>query len=283
MTDPPLRADCSHCFALCCVAPGFTASADFPISKPPGTPCRHLNARHGCSVHDELRPRGFRGCAVFDCFGAGQQVSQVTFAGRDWRTHPGDATRMFDTFAVMRTLHESLHHLAEAHGLLTAGEQAPALRAGLLAEVDATAAATVTLTGADADTLLAVDVPAHRRAVHGLLTRASALLRAGLTPAAGGQGRLRALGVDLVAARLAGADLRGAELTGRLLIEANLRGADLRGADLRGADLRGAEVSGADLRGALFVVQAQLDAARGDEATVLPAALARPAHWAPSP
>ncbi|EIV92164.1 pentapeptide repeat-containing protein [Frankia sp. QA3] len=318
MTDPPLRADCSRCFALCCVAPGFTASADFPISKAPGTPCRHLDAHHGCSVHDELRPRGFRGCAVFDCFGAGQQVSQVTFAGRDWRTHPGDAPRMFDAFAVMRTLHESLHHLAESRDLLTAHPatahpataQADAARpattrppagaagrAGLLGEIEAITAATVALADADADALLAADLPAHRRTVHDLLTRASALLRTGRGDTAGrgparSQGRGRAgrprdrgagvarnLGVDLVGARLAGVDLRGAELTGRLLIAADLRGADLRGADLRGADLRGADLSGADLRGALFVVQAQLDAARGDDATALPATLTRPAHW----
>ncbi|CAJ62369.1 MULTISPECIES: pentapeptide repeat-containing protein [Frankia] len=278
---PRLAADCGSCFALCCVAPGFATSADFPISKPPGTPCRHLSARLDCSVHDELRPRGFRGCAVFDCFGAGQQVSQVTFAGRDWRTHPADAARMFDTFTVMRTLHESLHHLGEARARLGEAHArlADADRAGLLAELDATTAVTVTLTGADADTLLAADLPAHRRAVHGLLTRASALLRAGLI----GAPRSRTLGVDLVGARLAGADLRGAELAGRLLIEADLRGAELRGADLRGADLRGADLRGADLRGALFVVQAQLDAARGDATTTAPAPLTRPVHWAAPP
>ena len=40
------------------------------------------------------------------------------------------------------------------------------------------------------------------------------------------------------------------------------------------------ELGGADLTGVLFCVQAQLDAARGDAATVLPAALRRPTHWA---
>ncbi len=205
MTDsarPRWAADCGNCFALCCVAPGFATSADFPISKAPGTPCRHLSARHDCSIHDELRPRGFRGCTVFDCFGAGQQVSQVTFAGRDWRTHPGDAASMFDAFAVMRTLHESLHHLAEARSLLAAPPAADrpsadvAARAGLLAEVDATTAATVALTG----TLLAADLPAHRRTVHDLLTHASALLRTGRVDAAGrptARGRGRGRGRDL--------------------------------------------------------------------------------------
>ena len=34
-----LRADCTRCFALCCVAPAFAASADFAIDKPAGQPC----------------------------------------------------------------------------------------------------------------------------------------------------------------------------------------------------------------------------------------------------
>ncbi len=34
-----LRADCGRCAGLCCVAPAFTASADFAIDKPAGQPC----------------------------------------------------------------------------------------------------------------------------------------------------------------------------------------------------------------------------------------------------
>jgi len=45
------------------------------------------------------------------------------------------------------------------------------------------------------------------------------------------------------------------------------------------ADLRGALVAGADLRHALFVTQPQLDAARGDAETRVPAHLRRPSHW----
>ncbi|HEY6597232.1 MAG TPA: pentapeptide repeat-containing protein, partial [Asanoa sp.] len=34
-----LRADCTRCVGLCCVAPAFSASADFAIDKPAGRPC----------------------------------------------------------------------------------------------------------------------------------------------------------------------------------------------------------------------------------------------------
>lgn len=60
---------------------------------------------------------------------------------------------------------------------------------------------------------------------------------------------------------------------------ADLSGADLRLADLVGADLRDANLAGADLTEVLFLTQAQLNAARGDASTRLPAALKRPAHW----
>ena len=85
-----LRADCTRCFGICCVAPAFSASADFALDKPAGQPCPNLGADSRCGIHRDLRQRGFPGCTVFDCFGAGQQVAQVTFGGRDWRAGPGD-------------------------------------------------------------------------------------------------------------------------------------------------------------------------------------------------
>jgi uncharacterized protein YjbI with pentapeptide repeats len=82
------------------------------------------------------------------------------------------------------------------------------------------------------------------------------------------------MGKDLRRARLRGASLRGAYLIG-----ADLRGVDLGTADLLGADLRAADVRGADLGQCLFLTQPQVEAAKGDAATTIPAALRRPAHW----
>jgi hypothetical protein len=95
---PSLRADCESCFALCCVAPAFCASADFAISKRAGQPCPHLGPDFRCGIHTGLRAQGFRGCTVYDCFGAGQQVSQVTFGGQDWRQALQSARSMFEVF-----------------------------------------------------------------------------------------------------------------------------------------------------------------------------------------
>ncbi|MEN3540340.1 pentapeptide repeat-containing protein [Microbispora sp. ZYX-F-249] len=260
-----MRADCANCFGLCCVALPFAASADFAITKDAGRPCPNLRDDFRCGIHARLRDSGFAGCTVYDCFGAGQKVSQVTF-GRSWRDEPRTADRMFEVFPVMRHLHELLWYLDEALSLPAARPIHPELR-GAFEETER-------LTAGTPDDLLDVDVAAHREKVNVLLLRTSELVRA----SAGGRAPDRR-GADLIGARLRKADLRGANLRGAYLIGADLRGADLRWADLIGADLRGADLGGADLTGSVFLTQVQVNAAKGDEATKLPAGLTRPSHW----
>lgn len=260
-----LRADCGSCFGLCCAALPFAAGADFAIDKAAGTPCRNLQADFGCGIHARLRDSGFQGCTVYDCFGAGQRVSQVTFGGRSWREAPESASQMFEVFPVVRQLHELLWYLTEA---LTFAPARP-VHAELRRALDETER----LARSGPAEILALDVPAHRQRVAELLLRVSELVRA-VVPR-----RREHRGGDLFGARLRGADLRGANLRGALLVAADLGGADLRLADLIGADLRDANVAGADLTEALFLTQAQLNAARGDASTRLPATLARPGHW----
>ena len=265
-----LRADCARCVGLCCVVPAFARSADFALDKPAGRPCPHLGADSGCTIHDRLRPSGFPGCVVFDCFGAGQKVAQVTLGGRDWRTSPATADAMMVAFPVVRALHELLWYLDAAAGRPATA----ALRDDLAAAYDDVER----LTLAPVDRLAGLDVDGVRARVNPLLQRAGDLVRAG-APRPGRDLR----GADLVGARMRGADLRGASLRGALLLGADLRAADLRLADLIGADLRGADLRGADLTDALFLTGAQLESARGDATTRLSPRLAHPAHWTTSP
>ena len=261
-----LRADCARCFGLCCVVPAFAASADFAIDKPAEQPCPHLRPDFRCSIHDHLRARGFTGCTVFDCFGAGQRVSQVTFGGRNWRGTPELAPGMFAAFRVMRQLHELLWYLTEARRLRPS--------APLGADLERALDQTERFALSGPAELARLDLPAHREAVNVLLRRTSEEVRS----RAGRRGADHR-GADLIGADLRGADLTGADLRGAYLIGADLRGATLTLADLTGADLRGADLRGADLAGSIFLTQPQLDAARGDRRTRLPAAFTRPAGW----
>ncbi|MGW5049112.1 pentapeptide repeat-containing protein [Streptomyces griseoluteus] len=266
---PLLAADCANCFGLCCVALPFARSADFAHDKPAGKPCANLREDHACGIHTELRPKGYAGCTVYDCFGAGQRVSQVTFGGRDWRTGGKKHARlMFDVFPVVRRLHELLRYLTEALGVDAAGPLHPELRRAL--------EETERLAAQQPEELATLDPAAHWHEVAELLGQTSELARRGRK-----KGRDRR-GADLAGAKLRGADLRGISLRGACLIAADLTGADLRHADLIGADLRGAELTDADLAGALFLTQPQVNAARGGPGTRLPGSLVRPVHWAAS-
>ncbi|WP_158851962.1 pentapeptide repeat-containing protein [Saccharothrix deserti] len=257
-----LRADCTRCFALCCVVPAFAKSVDFAIDKPARTPCPNLRDDFRCGIHTKLRDTGFTGCTVYDCFGAGQQVAQVTFGGTSRRDDPASAATMFDVFPVMRRLHELLWYLTEVLGLEPARALRPAAR-DLKATIEA-------LTAGTPDELLALDVGPYWERANALLLRASEVVR--------GKGKNRR-GADLIGKDLKGANMRASNLRGAYLIGTNLKGADLRLVDFIGADLRGANLSGADLTGSFFLTQAQVDAAKGDRTTKLPPPLTRPPHW----
>ena len=274
---PMLRADCANCFGLCCVALSFQASADFAIDKDTGEPCPNLLPDFGCGIHTRLRADGFKGCTVYDCFGAGQRVARVIYGGRSWRQAPGTAGQMFAVFGVMRQLHELLWYLALAMDLMPAG--------ALHDDVDRAIEETEELARQDAVGLSELGdrgVAAHRARVSAVLSQVSELVRTDARrgrPTPSRPARKARPGADLAGAALRNADLTGANLRGASLIAADLTGADLRGADLIGADLRDADLSGADLSSTLFLTQPQVSAARGDAATKLPPSLARPGHW----
>ena len=202
---------------------------------------------------------------MYDCFGAGQKVSQVSYLGVSWKDAPDSARQMFDVFTTMRQLHELLWYLDEALTL-------PAART-LHGEMRRLFDETERSTREPAPDILAIDVDARRSAINALLSQTSELVRAKFSSSKNFRG------ADLIGAKLRKADLRGANLRGALLIGANLAGADLRNADVIGADLRGANLAGADLTGVIFLVQAQLDAATGDAKTRLPDGFRRPEHW----
>ena len=270
-TRSALRPDCGSCFALCCTAFGFMRSADFALDKPAGSPCRNLGSDFSCTIHEALLPRGFRGCTVFDCFGAGQNVSQRLFHGKSWLENPDSKQDMFAAFKASRQLHEMLWHLAEA-GKRTFDPDTSRKAARLRSTIEQAVGGL--------PELLALDVQELHVQVRSLLMEVSEEVRAAYLAA--GDDHLESslvpgadlIGINLRSRRLCGADLRGA-----WLIAADLRASDLSGADLLGADLRDARLEGADLSQALYITQPQLNAAGGSRATLLPPDLTMPPSW----
>jgi hypothetical protein len=159
MTRPDLVADCTRCAALCCVWSAFDASDDFAFSKPAGVACPYLRRDHRCAIHDQLAGRGLRGCAAYDCHGAGPRATRL-FA----EIRLADRER-HEVFLVLRDVHELLWLLTGAAALC------PASHAELAAELAGAVEALDAVAGGPAAAILAADLRPHRTAAHRLLGR----------------------------------------------------------------------------------------------------------------
>jgi uncharacterized protein YjbI with pentapeptide repeats len=254
-----LEPDCARCVGLCCVALPFRPSHGFAFAKDAGEPCRHLDDAYRCSIHASLRQSGMGGCTSYECFGAGQHVTQVVYGGVTWRGSADGGAEMFAVFAVVQRLHEMLALLDQAFALVPSTELT-----GLRSTVSAH-------TEGRPEEILDTDLDQLSGLVGDALRGVSREVR-GDGPTYAGRDWM---GQDLRSHDLARADLRGA-----VLIAADLRDAVLDRTDLLGADLRDTDLSGADLSTALFLTQPQLNSARGDAATALPPHLRRPLGWA---
>ena len=269
-----LTADCSQCFGLCCTALNLIASSDFPINKPAGSPCVNLQADYGCKIHANLREKGFKGCTVFDCLGAGQAVSQVTFKGQSWRDSPEIGAKMFQAFPVMEQIHEMIAYTAEALSY--------ELPQALSEKLNVQLTALQNLTKHDTDQLLSLDIVMYRFPLNELLSETSKYIRESLIGKISGIKKAKDYNherADWIGKKLNGQNLQAVNLRGAYLIAADMRNADLRAADFIGADLRDADLRGANLSTSMFLTQMQINSAKGDEKTLLPFYIRRPSHW----
>lgn len=176
MRRADLVPDCASCAAVCCVATSFDASEDFALDKPAGVACQYLRRDCRCAIHGELVARGFQGCAVYDCFGAGPRVTRAFAARRDCDRERNAA------FLVLRIVHELLWLLTEAAKVCErAGGPAPS-HMGAAARDTAAPTALVCEIAAEVDSLdaiardmasdpLAVDLHEHSDRAYALLRR----------------------------------------------------------------------------------------------------------------
>lgn len=209
---------------------------------------------------------------MFDCFGAGQNVSQQFFAGTSWIEQPDTKDAMFAAFKTAKQLHEMLWYLVEAQARThdpEGVERVTNLRNTIGQALDG-----------DLEKLQSLDVQELHSEVRSALMEISEEVR-GSYFAAGDDhldSYLKA-GADLMGKNLSSRKLCGADLRGAYLIAADLRLSDLSGVDLLGADLRDARLEGTDLSKALYLTQPQLNAATGNQTTSLPSDLEVPSHW----
>lgn len=114
-----LRADCARCQGLCCVSLPFDRCESFAFDKPANVACHYLTATCDCRIHAQLGLRGLGGCAAYDCYGAGQRITQQLFAGVSWQRDLETRAELFEAFRRLKRVHELrlLLHEAERLGL----------------------------------------------------------------------------------------------------------------------------------------------------------------------
>ncbi len=258
-----LTIDCAHCSGLCCIALYFAKTEGFPADKPSGKPCQNLRPDFRCAIHTKLIPSNMKGCLAYDCFGAGQKVTQDIYQGKNWQTAPEIAKQMFAVFLIVFQLHQMLWYLVEAATINS--------EEGSASDIEALIFENAKMTQLSPDEILALDIEKYRSKVNEILKEISARF-------AGKQADQRRT-TDYIGKNFKRANLDGQDFHMALLIASNLEGCSLRGANFLGADLRDTNIKNTDVSKSVFLTQMQVNAATGNHSTKLPANLVHPTAW----
>lgn len=253
-----LKIECGMCSGLCCVALYFAKTDGFPSDKKAGEPCKNLCSDYTCRIHSQLEAKKMKGCLAYDCFGAGQKVVKEIYKGKSWKETPEKKEEIFQVFLNVTKLHQMKWYLMDTLVLL-GGEFS--LEANSLIEEN------TKMTSCTPEELAIMDVEPYRTRVNQLLKR---VLEKITTP----EESEMYLGRNFKRANL---DKRNFSMS--MLIASNLEGCSLRGTTFLGADMRDVNVRNTDLSKCIFLTQGQINSTIGNENTLLPSHIVKPAGW----
>ena len=261
-----LTIDCKNCCGLCCTALYFSKDEGFPENKPAGKPCVNLEKNFRCRVHKELKQRKLKGCMAYDCFGAGQKVTQTVYQGKTWRDKGVRADEMYRIFLAVCQLHQMLWYLTEAEHLMPAADTHKMI-GHTIQKIDS-------LTRQAPEALLKVNVEECRQQTNQLLRTVWQRVQESVNAA-----EKITKSTDCIGKNFKKAALDGQDLSMTLLIAANLEDCSLNGVNFLGADMRDANLKNADMQDSIFLTQAQINSAKGNGSTKLPEFIKIPEHW----
>lgn len=260
-----LRSDCSKCSGLCCTALLFSKMDGFPENKPSGKPCINLQKDFRCKIHGELEKRKMKGCIGYDCFGAGQQVTQSIYFGQTWQNLPDKAKEIFDVFIIVFQLYQIRYFLLESISIIPAQVLQDDIKV-LIEENER-------ICNWEPQNIIIYDMENYRDRVNILLKQVCSLLQKSLCS------EHKKCPSDFLGRNFKDKDMRGLDLSTKLLIAANFNNCVFHGTNFLGADTRDADFSNADLRDAVFLSQGQINSAKGNRNTKLPQYLDYPVTW----
>lgn len=253
-----LRIDCENCSGLCCVALCFRKSDGFPGNKSAGEPCEYLVSDFRCKIHSKLSDMNMKGCLNYDCFGAGQKVSNKIFDGQNWKKNLEISKDIFDVFIKVLQLHQVLWYLIQAASISNVKNNIETLDKYILENNK--------ITSLPYKDILNYDLEEYRTNANKAIKRSFRF-----NP---GQDKKDYIGKEFKRMNLDGKDFSMA-----FLIGANLEGCSLNSASFLGTDLRDVVVRNTDLSNSYFLTQIQINSALGNKNTKIPLYLTRPEHW----
>lgn len=252
-----LHSDCKNCCGLCCCALYCAKIDGFPENKKEGIPCSHLQQDFRCDMHAQLQQRNMKGCKAYECFGAGQKITQQ-YDPAHWLNTPAIKTQMYQSFQTIYRLQEILSYLLEAETLVENKNLDKLIQKYLeYAKVPIHEIASLPIDAYQKRVNIELKDVCKKLHCYDENRKNFVYLQKDLKPIACHQ-------KDLSMCTLIGCD-------GKKLIADSL--------NFLGADIRDVDFSNADLRNTIFLTQRQLNSAKGNRQTKLPNHLHIPDTW----
>ena len=206
-----------------------------------------------------------KGCIGYDCFGAGQQVTQIIYQGQTWRDMPNLATEIFDVFIMVFKLYQIRYYLTEAMLLIPAQP--------LKNSVQSLIEENIKICQDQPGNILSFDLEQYRHRANHILKQVCKLLPQSI------HSEGKKVPANFLGGNFKGQDMSGADLSAKLLIAANFEKSLFNGTLFLGADTRDTNFKNADLSEAVFLTQGQVNSAKGNRQTKLPYHLDYPVTW----
>jgi uncharacterized protein YjbI with pentapeptide repeats len=260
-----LKSECEKCSGLCCTALFFSKIDGFPKDKIAGIPCVNLLENYQCKIHSQLNQKKMKGCIGYDCFGAGQQVTQVVYKGKTWDAFPKQKSEIFDVFLKVYYLHQIRYFLIDS--LLNISDVI--IKEKIVKLLDEN----IEICDESPHRLMAFDVEEHRNKVNTVLKQVCALIQQMYNS------ENNHCPDDYFGKSFIKKNLSGFDLSSKLLIAADFTDCIFRGTIFLGADTRDANFNNADLSGAIFLTQGQINSSKGNSNTKIPSHLFYPPTW----
>lgn len=260
-----LKVDCSKCSGLCCTALFFSKIDGFPEDKIAGKPCNKLQKDYRCKIHMELEKCKMKGCIGYDCFGAGQQVTQVIYKGNTWQNSQEQSKEIFDVFVMVFQLYQIRYYLTEAMTVIPAKD--------LWSDIQNLIVENEFMCNSSPDSIINIDIENYRNKVNIILKQVCVSVKKCFKHS--DEKRI----TEFFGKNLKNRNMSGFDLSMKLLIAANFDSCVFDGTVFLGADTRDTNFSNADLREAVFLTQGQINSAKGNRNTKLPKHLDYPVTW----